>query len=195
MLGGAFDHPDVVVCRLHAAASVQHWRWGPSHSLLDKGCLTRRQDYENSNGGFGRGQVKPLSDATAEKGVSEQIVNSSAAEKNDEGTAGEASCVDKWLQELAALRSRIEKALSDRLTGEPDNEDHRRLKRKYLEVLDVLPCLPAEGKETFEEGEMLKRAVGGTSSPPSALAGNRTVFFAAQSACVFFTLLIFCRGT
>ncbi|KAJ0948258.1 hypothetical protein HanRHA438_Chr01g0025101 [Helianthus annuus] len=155
-----------------------------------KDLLTRQQDYEISNGGFRRGQLKPLSDATAEKDAGEQIENSCAAEKNDEGTNGETSCVDKWLQELAALRSRIEKALSDRLTVEPDNEDHRRLKRKYLEVLDVLPCLTIEGLETFEEGEMLKRTAGGTSSPPSALAGNRMVFYAMQSACVFFTLLL-----
>ncbi|MFS7890107.1 hypothetical protein Hanom_Chr00s000007g01614911 [Helianthus anomalus] len=103
--------------------------------------------------------LKPLSDAKAEKGAGAQ---------------------------LAALRPRIEKALNDRLTVEPDNEDHRRLKRKYLEVLDVLPCLSAEGLETFEEGEMLKRTAGGTSSPLSALAGNHMVFYATQSACVFF---------
>ncbi|MFS7892066.1 hypothetical protein Hanom_Chr00s000496g01646651 [Helianthus anomalus] len=132
-----------------------------------KELLTSRQDYEISNGGFGRGQVKPLSDGIAEKGASEQRVNSCAAEKNDEGTSGETSCVDKWVDELDALRSRIEKALSDRLTVEPDNEYQRRLKRKYIEVLDVLPCLSAERLDTFEEGEMLKRTTGGTSSPLS----------------------------
>ncbi|KAJ0602178.1 hypothetical protein HanOQP8_Chr03g0117231 [Helianthus annuus] len=86
---------------------------------------------------------------------------------------GQASIVDEWLQELAALRSKIEKTLSDRLNLDPDNEDHRRLKRKYLEVLDMLPCLPDEGLETFEEGDMLNRTAGGSSSPPSALAGTR----------------------
>ncbi|XP_035832218.1 uncharacterized protein LOC110871593 isoform X3 [Helianthus annuus] len=118
-----------------------------------KDLLTRRQDYEIANGGFGRGRVKPLSEAPAENGGAEQ-----------------ASIVDEWLQELAALRSKIEKTLSDRLNLDPDNEDHRRLKRKYLEVLDVLPCLPDEGLETFEEGDMLNRTAGGSSSPPSALA-------------------------
>ncbi|XP_035843498.1 uncharacterized protein LOC110930136 [Helianthus annuus] len=118
-----------------------------------KDLLTRRQDYEIANGGFGRGRVKPLSEAPAENGGAEQ-----------------ASIVDEWLQELAALRSKIEKTLSDRLNLDPDNEDHRRLKRKYLEVLDMLPCLPDEGLETFEEGDMLNRTAGGSSSPPSALA-------------------------
>ncbi|KAM0011901.1 hypothetical protein Hdeb2414_s0058g00759241 [Helianthus debilis subsp. tardiflorus] len=47
-----------------------------------------------------------------------------------------------------------------------------RLKRKYLEVLDVLPCLPDDGLETFEEGDMLNRTAGGCSSPPSAPAGG-----------------------
>ncbi|KAJ0513963.1 hypothetical protein HanHA300_Chr10g0363921 [Helianthus annuus] len=137
-----------------------------------KDLLTRRQDYEIVNGGFGRGQVKPLSDAPAENGGAEQMANSSAAEKNDDGTGGQVNIVDEWLQELAALRSKIEKTLSDRLNLEPDNEDHRRLKRKYLEVLDVLPCLPDEGLETFEEGDMLNRTTGGSSSPPSTLAGG-----------------------
>ncbi|KAF5786579.1 hypothetical protein HanRHA438_Chr10g0454821 [Helianthus annuus] len=100
------------------------------------------------------------------------MANSSAAEKNDDGTGGQVNIVDEWLQELAALRSKIEKTLSDRLNLEPDNEDHRRLKRKYLEVLDVLPCLPDEGLETFEEGDMLNRTTGGSSSPPSTLAGG-----------------------
>ncbi|MFS7892107.1 hypothetical protein Hanom_Chr00s000496g01646671 [Helianthus anomalus] len=150
----------------------------------------RRQDYEISNGRFGHGQVKPLSDGITEKGASEQRVNSCAAEKNDEGTSGETSCVDKWVDELAALRLRIEKALSDRLNVEPDNKVHRRLKRKYIEVLDVLQCLPAEGLETFEEGEMLKRTTGGTSSPPPALSAIRIVFYATQCACVFFTQLV-----
>ncbi|KAF5789037.1 hypothetical protein HanXRQr2_Chr09g0366161 [Helianthus annuus] len=123
------------------------------------------------------------------------MANSSAAEKNDEGTGGQASIVDEWLQELAALRSKIEKTLSDRLNLEPENEDHRRLKRKYLEVLDVLPCLPDEGLETFEEGDMLNRTAGGSSSPLSALAGNRMFFlFATQGACYFFLPCCFSAG-
>ncbi|MFS8004496.1 hypothetical protein Hanom_Chr13g01226531 [Helianthus anomalus] len=100
------------------------------------------------------------------------MANSSTAEKNDDGTGGQTSIVDEWLQGLAALRSKIEKTLSDRLNLDPDNEDHRKLKRKYLEVLDVLPCLPDEGLETFEEGDMLNRTAGGSSSPPSALVGG-----------------------
>ncbi|KAJ0853249.1 hypothetical protein HanRHA438_Chr14g0648951 [Helianthus annuus] len=154
LLGGAFDDPDDCTrqpaCNTGVGVRAIHY-W-------TKDLLTRRQDYEIANGGFGRGQVKPLSDATAEKGGGEQ------------GTGGEASSVDEWLQELAALRSKIEKTFSDRLNLEPDNKDHRRLKRKYLEVLDVLPCLPDEGLETFEEGDMWKRTAGGSSSPPSALA-------------------------
>ncbi|KAF5789874.1 hypothetical protein HanXRQr2_Chr09g0376371 [Helianthus annuus] len=104
-----------------------------------KELLTRRQDYEISNGGFGRGQVKPLSDGITDKGAGEQRVNSCAAEKNDEGKSGETSCLDKWVDELAALRSRIEKALSDRLAVEPDNKVHMRVKRRYIKVLNVLP--------------------------------------------------------
>ncbi|KAJ0441862.1 hypothetical protein HanRHA438_Chr16g0750591 [Helianthus annuus] len=135
--------------------------------------LTRRQDYETTNGGFGRGEVKPLSDGTAEKDVGVQRVNLCVVEKNDKSTSGAASCVDKWVDELAALRARIEKALGDRLSEEPNNEVHRRLKRKYIEVLDVLPCFPVEGLEAFEEGEMVKGATGSTSSPPPALSGER----------------------
>ncbi|MFS7904965.1 hypothetical protein Hanom_Chr01g00042241 [Helianthus anomalus] len=115
-----------------------------------KELLTRRQNYEISNGGFSRGQVKPLSDGIAEKGVSEQRVNFCGAGKNDESTSGATSCVDKCVDELVALRSRIKKALSHRLTEEPNNEVHQRLKRKYIEVLDVLQCFPAEELETFE---------------------------------------------
>ncbi|KAM0035751.1 hypothetical protein Hdeb2414_s0015g00450221 [Helianthus debilis subsp. tardiflorus] len=74
---------------------------------------------------------------------------------------------------VSCFKVQIEKTLSDRLNLEPDNEDHKRLKRKYLEVLDVLPCLPDDGLETFEEGDMLNRTAGGSSSPPSALAGTR----------------------
>ncbi|KAJ0644183.1 hypothetical protein HanOQP8_Chr16g0609101 [Helianthus annuus] len=143
--------------------------------------LTRRQDYETTNGGFGRGEVKPLSDGTAEKDVGVQ---------NDKSTSGAASCVDKWVDELAALRARIEKALGDRLSEEPNNEVHRRLKRKYIEVLDVLPCFPVEGLEAFEEGEMVKGATGSTSSPPPALSGILMFLYVTQTPCVFFNLLL-----
>ncbi|MFS7962457.1 hypothetical protein Hanom_Chr08g00726831 [Helianthus anomalus] len=151
LLGWAVDDPDDCTqqpsCNTGVGVRAFHY-W-------TKDLLTRRQDYEIANGGFGRGQVKPLSEAPAENGGAEQ-----------------GSIVDEWLQELVALRSKIEKTLSDRLNLDPDNEDHRRLKRKYLEVLDVLPCLPDEGLETFEEGDMLNRTAGGCSSPPSALAGG-----------------------
>ncbi|KAF5803921.1 hypothetical protein HanRHA438_Chr06g0286221 [Helianthus annuus] len=176
LLGRAFDHPDVAVCRLHAAASLQHCNTGDGVRAIHyctKELLTRRQDYEISNGGFGRGQVKPLSDGIADKGAGEQT-----------------SYVDKWVDELAALRFRIEKALSDRLAVEPDNGVHMRLKRRYTEVLDVLPCWPAEQLETFKEGETLKRTTRGTSSPPSAPSGIRMVFYATQSGSVFFTHLV-----
>ncbi|KAF5789246.1 hypothetical protein HanXRQr2_Chr09g0368891 [Helianthus annuus] len=168
LLGEAFDNPDD--CTRHPACNTGVGVRAILYQTKD--LLTRRQDYEIANGGFGRGQVKPLSDAPAENGGGEHIANSSTAEKNDEGMGGQASSVDEWLQELAALRSKIEKTLSDRLNLEPDNEDHRRLKRKYLEVLDMLPCLPDEGLDTFEEGDMLKRTAGGSSSPPSAPAGT-----------------------
>ncbi|MFS7955823.1 hypothetical protein Hanom_Chr07g00647221 [Helianthus anomalus] len=126
-----------------------------------KELLMRRQDYEISNRGFGHGQVKPLSDGTAEKAVGVHRVSLCAVEKNDESTSGATSYVDKWVDELAVLRSRIEKALGDRLTKEPNNEVHqKKLKRKYIKVLDVLPCFPAEGLKTFEEGEILKRTTG-----------------------------------
>ncbi|MFS7931124.1 hypothetical protein Hanom_Chr04g00352371 [Helianthus anomalus] len=150
LLGWAVDNPDDCTqqpaCNTGVGVRAFHY-W-------TKDLLTRRQDYEIANGGFGRGHVKPLSEAPAENVGTEQ-----------------GSILDEWLQELVALRSKIEKTLSDRLTLEPDNEDHMRLKRKYLEVLDVLPCLPDEGLETFEEGDMLNRTAGGCSSPPSAPAG------------------------
>ncbi|KAM0036404.1 hypothetical protein Hdeb2414_s0014g00425961 [Helianthus debilis subsp. tardiflorus] len=116
--------------------------WQPSCNTSDriraihywtKELLTRRQNYEISNGGFGRGQGKPLSDGI----FGEQRVTSCAATKNAEGTSGETSCLDKWVDDLAALRLRIEQALRDRLAVEPDNEDHKRVRRRYIEVLDV----------------------------------------------------------
>ncbi|KAJ0568600.1 hypothetical protein HanPI659440_Chr06g0251311 [Helianthus annuus] len=186
LLGRAFDHPDDCTrqpaCNTGDGVRAIHY--------CTKELLTRRQDYEISNGGFGRGQVKPLSDGIADKGAGEQRVNSCAAEKNDEGTSGETSYVDKWVDELAALRFRIEKALSDRLAVEPDNGVHMRLKRRYTEVLDVLPCWSAEQLETFKEGETLKRTTRGTSSPPSAPSGIRMVFYATPSGSVFFTHLV-----
>ncbi|MFS7984368.1 hypothetical protein Hanom_Chr11g00985661 [Helianthus anomalus] len=90
-------------------------------------------------------------------------VISCAAEKNDEGTSGETSCLDKWVDDLPALRSRIEQALRDRLAMEPDNEVHRR------------------------EGEMLKRTTGGTSSRPSAQSDIRMLLYAMLRAHVFYT--------
>ncbi|MFS7989604.1 hypothetical protein Hanom_Chr11g01048881 [Helianthus anomalus] len=135
------------------------WRpWDPKCccagplTILTMNMYCTRQPASNTD--VGRMEVKPLNDAPAENGGGEH------------GTGGHASILDEWLQELAALRSKIEKTLSDRLNLEPDNKDHTRLKRKYLEVLDVFPCLPDEGLETFEEGDMLNRTVGGSSSPP-----------------------------
>ncbi|KAJ0618756.1 hypothetical protein HanHA89_Chr02g0057211 [Helianthus annuus] len=131
-----------------------------------KELLTRRQDYELSNGGFGRGQGKTLSDGLS----GEQRVNSSAAANNAECGSGETSCLDKWIYDLSALRSRIEQALRDQLAVEPDSQELRRLRRRYIDVLDVFPCLPAEGLESIEEGELLKRTTQGSSSRPSALS-------------------------
>ncbi|MFS7998311.1 hypothetical protein Hanom_Chr12g01152201 [Helianthus anomalus] len=134
-----------------------------------KELLTRKQAYEIVTGGFGRGEAKSLSDSTPNRA----LVNSCVLKKNGENTSKDPSCVDKWVDELGALRAIIEKVLGDRLTEDPNNETHQMLKRIYIEELDVLPCFPAEGLEAFEDGEVLKRATGSTSSPPPALTDNR----------------------
>ncbi|KAJ0837309.1 hypothetical protein HanRHA438_Chr16g0776811 [Helianthus annuus] len=116
--------------------------------------LTLRQDYEIMTGGFGHGQAKSLSDGTVEKDVDiEDGVN----------------CVETWVDALATLRARVEKALGDRLKEDPNNQAHQMLKRKYIKVLDVLPCFLVEGLEAFDNGEMLKRATRSTSSPPTSM--------------------------
>ncbi|KAJ0680993.1 hypothetical protein HanPI659440_Chr16g0630741 [Helianthus annuus] len=159
--------------------------------LWTKELLTRRQDYEIVTGGFGRGEAKSLSDGTVEKDVDVERVNSCVLEKNGENTSKDPSCVDKWIDELVALRARIEKVLRDRLTEDPNNETHKMLKCKYIEVLDVLPCFPAKGLEAFEDGEMLKRATGSTSSPPPALTGILMFFLLTQTPCVFINLSLY----
>ncbi|MFS7927599.1 hypothetical protein Hanom_Chr04g00311031 [Helianthus anomalus] len=70
LLGGAVDDPDDCTqqpaCNTGVGVRAFHY-W-------TKDLLTRRQDYEIANGGFGRGQVKPLSEAPAENGGAEQII-------------------------------------------------------------------------------------------------------------------------
>ncbi|KAJ0805391.1 hypothetical protein HanPI659440_Chr02g0049461 [Helianthus annuus] len=105
LLGGVVDHPDgehVFDCTRQPSCNtgdgiraIHYWT---------KELLTQRQDYELSNGGFGRGQGKTLSDELS----GEQRVNSSAAANNAECGSGETSCLDKWIYDLSALRSRIE---------------------------------------------------------------------------------------
>ncbi|MFS7962208.1 hypothetical protein Hanom_Chr08g00723971 [Helianthus anomalus] len=62
-----------------------------------KELLTRRRDYEIVTVGFGRGEVKSLSDGTVEKDVDIERVNLCVLEKNGENTSKGPSCVDKWV--------------------------------------------------------------------------------------------------
>ncbi|MFS7966128.1 hypothetical protein Hanom_Chr09g00770241 [Helianthus anomalus] len=150
-------------------ADLEHRRWGLGIHFWTREMLTRRQDYEIMTWGFGRGQAKSLSDGSVEKHV---VIKDGV------------NCVEKWVNTLVAQRAKIEKALGDRLNEDPNNEVHQMLKRKYIEVLDVLPCFPAEGLEAFEDGEMLKRAITSTSSPPTAMTGI-LLFFTYTTPCVF----------
>ncbi|KAJ0835367.1 hypothetical protein HanRHA438_Chr16g0754391 [Helianthus annuus] len=113
--------------------------------------LTRRQDYEINNGGFGQGNLKAISVGVDEAG----------GDLDDETFANTqefVACVEKWLDGFAAVRVKIETHLGAHLAEDPNNKSLQDLNRRYINVLDEVPIWPTDRFDNFEEGEMLQRA-------------------------------------
>ncbi|MFS7947169.1 hypothetical protein Hanom_Chr06g00544931 [Helianthus anomalus] len=115
-----------------------------------KEMLVRRHEYEIKNGGFGCGKLIGISVGVVEAGM--DVDDETFAD-----TREVVDCVEKWVDKLAALRVKIETHLGARLAEDPNKKGLQWLKRRYNEVLDKLPIWPAEGLDSFEEGQMFKR--------------------------------------
>ncbi|KAF5759539.1 hypothetical protein HanXRQr2_Chr16g0742471 [Helianthus annuus] len=108
--------------------------------------LTRRQDYEINNGGFGQGNLKAISVGADEAG----------GDLDDETFANTqefVACVEKWLDGFAAVRVKIETHLGAHLAEDPNNKSLQDLNRRYINVLDEVPIWPTDRFDNFEEGE------------------------------------------
>ncbi|KAF5769561.1 hypothetical protein HanXRQr2_Chr14g0649741 [Helianthus annuus] len=116
-----------------------------------KDMLSRRQDYEIKNGGFGHGKLKAINVGAVDVGLDD--------DKEAFGNTQDfVDCIKKWVTMMAALRVKIETHLGARLTEEPNNTVFLGLKRRYVEVLDDEPIWPAEGLDSFVEGQMFNQA-------------------------------------
>ncbi|KAJ0916117.1 hypothetical protein HanPSC8_Chr06g0257881 [Helianthus annuus] len=113
--------------------------------------LTRRQDYEINNGGFGQGNLKEISVGAVE--ASDDVDDETFANTHEF-----VDCVEKWGDRLAAVRVKIETHLGAHLAEDPNNKGLQGLKRRYIDVLDEVPVWPTDGFDNFEEGQMFKRA-------------------------------------
>ncbi|MFS7921840.1 hypothetical protein Hanom_Chr03g00241651 [Helianthus anomalus] len=104
--------------------------------LWTKDILSRRQDYEVKNGGFGHGKLKAIN-----VGAVDDFVD----------------CIEKWVTMMAALRVKIKTHLGARLMEEPNNTVFVGLKSRYVEVLDDEPIWPREGLDSFAEGQLFNQ--------------------------------------
>ncbi|KAM0040866.1 hypothetical protein Hdeb2414_s0011g00359351 [Helianthus debilis subsp. tardiflorus] len=90
-----------------------------------KDMLSRRQDYEIKNGGFGHGKLKAINVGAVDVGLDEH--NEAFGNTQDF-----VDYIEKWVTMMAALQVKIETHLGARLTEEPNNTVFVGLKRRYV---------------------------------------------------------------
>ncbi|MFS7945886.1 hypothetical protein Hanom_Chr06g00529381 [Helianthus anomalus] len=132
--------------------------------------LTRRQDYETSNGGFGQGNSKAISVGAVDAG--DDVDEETFANKHEV-----VDCVEKCVDRLAAVRVKIEMHLGARLTEDPNNKGLPGLKRRYIDVLNYVPVWPTDGSDSFEEGQMFKRALTNAQRVTTRIFGLLSICF------------------